>query len=272
MIIDTHLHVWELSNVKFPWNPLATVAPDYPWPVENEIEVMERYGIDRGVLVQPSMYRWDNSYLLECAKRYPDRFRLVGLINPESPTVLEEMESLAKQGVRGLRLGPMLRPDIAWYNTPESDRLWEKAGELGLVITLLVIPEQVASARVAIQRFSNTRVVVDHLARPDKAISKDAMEDLFSLAKFNHIFLKVSALGFMSRVPYPHEDILSVVRRAFDCFGPERLMWGTDTPMSQKPDGIPAALELIDLALPDASQTEIDWIKGKTAEKVFGFL
>jgi predicted TIM-barrel fold metal-dependent hydrolase len=271
MIIDTHLHVWELSSDQYPWNPLATVAPTYPWSIENEIEVMERYGIDRGILVQPSMYRWDNRYLLECARRYPDRFHLVGLVNPESPNVLDEMESLAKQGVKGLRLGPMLRPDITWYNSSESDQLWEKAGELGLILTLLVIPEQVASARKAIQRFPMTKVVIDHLARPDKVVSNEALEDLFTLAKFDQVYIKASALGFMSRMSYPHEDILAVVHRTYDCFGPQRLMWGTDTPMSQKPEGIPAALKLIDLALPGAPAQDLDWIKGQTAAKLFGW-
>jgi L-fuconolactonase len=185
---------------------------------------------------------------------------------------LEEMESLAGQGVKGLRLGPMLRPDIAWYNTLKSDRVWEKAGELGLVITLLVIPEQLAAAHQAIQRFPDVAVVIDHLARPDRAISPVDIENLFAMAALDQVYIKVSALGFMSRQPYPHPDILSIVRRAYDCFGPRRLMWGTDTPMSQKPEDIPAALKLIEMAIPGASVEDLDWIKGRTAEKLFGWL
>lgn len=272
MIVDTHLHVWELSGDQYPWNPLATVAPDYAWPVENEVEVMDRYGIDKGVLVQPSMYRWDNRYLLDCARRFPGRFSLVGLVNPASPTVVEEMSALASQGVKGLRLGPMLRPDIAWYNTPESDRVWQMSGELGLIITLLIIPEQIEAVREAIRRHPHTKVIVDHLARPDRAVSPQAMEDLFALAEFDWVFLKVSALGYMSCMPYPHEDMLSLIRRVYRVFGAKRLMWGTDTPMSQKPEEIPAALGLIDLALPTIPQADIDWIKGNTAARLFGWL
>ena len=271
MIIDSHLHVWELSSAQYPWNPLASIVPDYAWPIEKEVEVMDRYGIDKGLLVQPSMYRWDNRYLLECARRFPDRFRLVGLVNPQSPRVLEDMETLASQEVNGLRLSPMLRPDMDWYNTPESDRVWVKAGELGLIITLLVFPNQVGQAREAIQRFPQTHVVVDHLARPDNAAAPHDMDDLFSLEKFEQVYVKVSALGFMARQPGPHLDVLSVLRRAYDCFGPQRLMWGTDTPMSTKPIEIPAALELIDQALPSASQEDLGWIKGGTAEKLFGW-
>jgi predicted TIM-barrel fold metal-dependent hydrolase len=76
----------------------------------------------------------------------------------------------------------------------------------------------------------------------------------------------------MSRMPYPHEDMISLVRRVYHSFGAQRLMWGTDTPMSQKPEEIPAALGLIDLALPTIPQANIDWIKGNTAATLFGYL
>ena len=273
MIIDTHLHVWELHSKRYPWNPLATIAPDYAWPVKKEIETMDLFAIDKGVLVQPSMYRFDNRYLLNCGRRFPDRFRLVGLVDPRSDTVVGDIEALAEQGVRGLRLGPMLRPDIPWYNHPKADRVWKCAGQLGLVITLLVTPEQVVNARQAIQRFPETIVIIDHLARPDKGAQPGSasIEALCSLAEFEQVAVKVSALGFMSRRPYPHPDILDLVKQVFDQFGPGRMMWGTDTPMSQDPGQVHSALELIDLALPGATSDEISMIKGGTAARIFGW-
>ncbi len=271
MIIDAHLHVWELPSTRYPWNPLATVAPDYAWPVEHEIEVMDRYGIDYGILVQPSMYRYDNRYLLECATRYPERFRLVGLLDPQAEDVEKDMEYLAAQGVRGLRLGPMLRPDISWFNDPKADRVWRSAGELDLVITLLVIPQQLRAARTALERFPNTRVIIDHLARPDQAENPSLIDGLLSLAAWDQVNVKVSALGFISKEPYPHHDILTLVKRVYDAFGPGRMLWGTDTPMSQKPEGIPDALKLIELALPQASPQDVDLIKGGTAARLFGW-
>lgn len=271
MIVDAHLHVWELASKQYPWNPLASVAPDYSWPIEQEIEVMDRYGIDRGILVQPSMYRFDNRYLIECARRYPGRFQLVGLLDPQDDSVEEKMEELAAQGVRGLRLGPMLRPDIPWFNDPKADRVWRKAGEIGMVITLLVIPSQLPAASITIERFPDTLVIIDHLARPDRASSPAEIDALFLLAVRKQVYVKVSALSFMSKETYPHKDIQLLVKRVYDGFGPGRMLWGTDTPMSQKTEGIPAALQLIDLALPQAGQADLALIKGGTAERLFGW-
>ncbi len=274
MVVDTHLHVWELHSERYPWLPLASVAPDHAWPVESQIEVMDNAGIDKGVLVQPSMYSFDNRYLLDCGRRYPERFRLISLVDPRDDAVESHMESLAERGVWGLRLGPMLRPDIPWYNDKRADRVWEKAAALNMIVTLLVTPDQVASATKAIKRFPEVRVVIDHLARPDKAEEPGGpqFEDLLTLAQFERVYLKVSALGFMSREPYPHQDMLDLVQRVFDAFGPERLMWGTDTPMSQDPTTVPQALRLIDIALPDRSPEDRMQIKGGTAGRLFGWI
>ena len=274
MIIDTHLHVWELHSERYPWQPLADVAPDYGWPVESQIEVMDKSGIGKGVLVQPSMYSFDNRYILDCGRRYPERFRLIGLVDPRADAVESHVESLAEQGVRGLRLGPMLRPDIPWYNNKQADRVWKKAAEMNMIITLLVTPDQVAPATEAINRFPGVRVVIDHLARPDKADDPGGLqfEDLLALAQFEQVYVKVSALGFMSNEPFPHRDMLDLVQRVFDAFGPERMMWGTDTPMSQDPTTLQDALWLIDIALPDSSTDDRMQIKGGTAGRLFGWI
>jgi len=272
MIIDTHLHCWELSSAKYPWNPLATVAPTYAWPVERELEVMDQYGIDKGLLVQPSMYRWDNCYNLENGlQKHPERFRMIGLVDPQADDVEAQIRSLASQGVSGFRLGPMLRRDIAWYNDPRADRVWDTCAELGLIITLLVIPEMLAGAREAIARFPENKIIVDHLARPDAATDPLQLEDLLTLALFKNVYVKASALSFMSKEPYPHTDILAYLHRLYRAYGAGRLMWGTDTPMSTKPETIPAQLNLITLALPEASPDEIALIKGGAAARLLGW-
>jgi predicted TIM-barrel fold metal-dependent hydrolase len=274
MIIDAHIHVWELDSEPYPWQPLAGIAPDYAWPVEKEIEVMASYGIDKAIIVQPSMYAFDNRYILDCSQRYPDRFRLIGLVDPRSDRVESAMESLASQGFRGLRLSPRLRPDIAWYNDRQADRLWQKASQLNMILTLLIGLDQLASVAEAIKRFPNVQVVIDHLARPDATEDPGGklFGDLVALARFEHVNIKLSALGFMSREPYPHRDVLAWVKRVFDSFGAERLMWGTDTPMSQDPAAIPDAMRLIGLALPEASPEEQAEMMGGTAARLFGWV
>jgi predicted TIM-barrel fold metal-dependent hydrolase len=273
MIIDSHLHVWEADSPEYPWRPLAHVRPDYAWPVERLIDVLDQHNIFGGVLVQVSLYRFDNRYLVDCGKRYPDRFRLVGMLDPESAHIESEMEALAEQGVRGLRLAMHLREDMAWYNAAGADRLWKKAGELDMILTLLVGLNHLEDVSKAIQRFPEVRVVIDHLARPDDFDDpeKYPYEKFLQLAQYDQVYIKASALNYMSRQPYPHQDALEWTRQAYSAYGASRMMWGTDTPMSLNPQQIPAMIQLIDLALPDILDGERQDILGGTAWRLFGW-
>jgi len=273
MIIDSHMHVWEADSPKYPWHPLAHVRPDYAWPVEQALGFMDKQDIFGGVLIQVSMYSFNNSYLLECGRRYPDRFRLVGMLDPLSDNIESEMEELFKQGVRGLRLAMHLREDIPWFNHPGADRLWSKASELGMILALLVGLNHLDEAVKSIQRYPKVPVVIDHLARPDNLPYLDnyPFESLLQLARFEQVYVKASALGVISRQPYPHMDALEWVQQVYSAFGPLRMMWGTDAPMSQDPNEIPAAIKLIDLALPNISIKEREDILGGNAYRLFGW-
>ena len=237
MIIDSHLHVWEADLPQYPWRPLAHIRPTYAWPVESTLMFMDQHGIFGGVLVQVSLYGFDNRYLLDCGKRYPERFRLVGMLDPRSEQIESEMEALAEQGVRGLRLAVHLRGDIPWYNHPGADRLWRKAGELGMILTLLVGLDHLQEVEKAVRRFPQVTVLIDHLARPDDFDDpiNYPFDRFLQLASYPQVYAKISALGIMSRMQYPYPDALEWTRLAYAAYGRDRLMWGTDSPMSLDP-------------------------------------
>ena len=87
LTIDTHLEVWTL-NSKYPFRhpePERFRPPTMEAPIENQVAVMEEFGIRYAVLINPRYYGWDNSYIADCRARYPDRFVAHGLINPLDP-------------------------------------------------------------------------------------------------------------------------------------------------------------------------------------------
>jgi predicted TIM-barrel fold metal-dependent hydrolase len=61
------------------------------------------------------------------------------------------------------------------------------------------------------------------------------------------------------------------MRRLYQAFGADHMMWGTDTPMSTKPETIQSQLKLIELGLPEASPAEIAMIQGNTAARLLGW-
>ena len=69
------------------------------------LEAMGRVGVDAALLVATSHYGWDNSYSVEAALSAPDRFRVVGRLNPDAEDVEEQMAEWAASDVAaGLRI------------------------------------------------------------------------------------------------------------------------------------------------------------------------
>jgi len=58
-------------------------------------------GVDRAVLVQPSVYGTDNRAMLAALKQHPEKFRGVAVIADN--TTDRELEALHQAGVRGVR-------------------------------------------------------------------------------------------------------------------------------------------------------------------------
>lgn len=65
MIIDTHVHIWEIDPLRYPIGPTAPSWDTYPDEAGTALELVEEmdlYGVDRAVLVQSSWSTWDNGY------------------------------------------------------------------------------------------------------------------------------------------------------------------------------------------------------------------
>ena len=268
MIIDTHLHMWELESTKYPWKPLGKIRPDYAWPAASGIAVMKKFGIDAGVLVQPSMYAYDNRYIVDSMNKYPE-LRTIGLIDPAADDVEKNMIDLIGKGVSGFRISPLMRPDIPWY----SDRFWKKANETGCIITLLATLKQLDEAVPMIEKYPNVRVVVDHMAHPESEIGlqTEPFRNLLSWSKYSNVYIKVSALGMMSQKPFPHTDMQEFFKAIYQSFGPGRLIWGTDTPMSTSPDAVDKELAVAAMMMEEIPEKDKNKILGGTAKTLFKF-
>ena len=84
------------------------------------------------------------------------------------------------------------------------------------------------------------------------------------------MYVKVSAFYALGRKQSPYADLVPLIHRVFDDYGPRRLMWGSDCPF-QVEDGhsYAGSLALVREELPFLSAEDRAWILGRTAESVF---
>jgi len=229
-MIDSHVHVWQ-NDPRFPFSP-ERKAPDYDATPEMLMDLMKANGVLRTVLVQMIVYTWDNRYLADVLKRYPQYFCGVCRVNPEDPAAPDTLSELVeKDGFAGLRISPYASERYDWIGGPLMAPLWKRCADLKIPMTVLTEGVRLKTISGLIERYPELVVVIDHMAdiRPD---DQRYLSDLLSLARYPKVYVKISHPWSLSTQGFPYPDVFEQIKKLFDCFGAKRLMWATDWPIS----------------------------------------
>lgn len=274
MIIDTHVHVWELNDQHQP-APHAKIAPPRDRaPVEWLLDDMERFHIDHCVLVQSSAFGWDNSYVLDCLRRYPGQFRSIGLVDPLDAHNADALRAGMLAGLSGIRLHPVYYgDDVPWIDSTANDALWNVAAETGAILQFHMRPIHAPALRRMIARHPTVRVIVDHLAKPDvsEAPPYPSYRAVLDVASFNHVWVKIGDYQLASREPYPWRDTWPFVQAVRDAFGADRMLWGTGYPATARLVPLGQALAYVQYDLPSLTPDDVHAILDTSPRRLFGF-
>ncbi|MBY0587070.1 amidohydrolase [bacterium] len=272
--IDAHTHVWTSDIKQYPLAKSFSAASMQPasFTPEELFLHTKPAGVQRIVLIQMSYYGFDNAYMLDMMAKYPGTFGGVAIVNHDDPRVAETMKDLATKGVRGFRLYPPEMGRRSWLEDAGMARLWTAAGEQDLAVCLLINPTDLSLTAKMCERFPDTRVVVDHFARIGVSgrIDDEQIAQLCSLARFRQTYVKVSAFYALGKKSPPYDDLIPMIRRLYDAFGPERLMWASDNPYQvQPPHRYIDSLSLVRDRLSFLSASERRHLLRDTAKRVF---
>ncbi len=282
-LVDTHMHVWSEDADRFPFaHPYepAFKPPRVAGTVEALLKEMDQYGVTHCVLVQVIYHGWDNRYLAHCLQAHPRRFRGQGLIDPTDPKVAEKLERwVTRHKLSGMRFSPIYYPGKDdWLNAKASNALWQKAEELKAIFNYFIATDQLPRLEDMVRRFPAVRVVIDHLARVDLKAAGPLPEfkKLLALARHPNVWAKVSELGVLSPSgKYPFKDTFPWVKRLYESFGPDRLLWGTGFPGATRAragrPSLEQELDLIRKEIPYFSTAVREKILGRNAARLWGF-
>ena len=274
--IDAHSHIWPPETDKFPLvNGQTKKDLNPPSFTDDELMAIARpEGVGRVVLIQHSVYHlFDNSYLVDAVKRHPKLFRIVGMVNDQLPAPGKTMRGLLPQGVTGFRITPFVRKEKqeAWLDEPGMIEMWKTGAETRQAMCCLINPSDLPNVDRMCERHPDTPMVIDHFARigADGQFRDEDLKNLCRLARHNHASVKVSAYYALGEKKPPHLELIPMIKRLYDAFGPQRLMWASDCPYqiqgaNNYKDSISLIRDRIDFLTPDDKQ----WLLRKTAEKV----
>jgi predicted TIM-barrel fold metal-dependent hydrolase len=110
-VIDSHAHVASPDTSRFPHSTEFPHAPKLNTPVEALLHDMNAVGVERAVLIQPSLYGFDHSYLIACLREHPSRFVGVALADPLDTHFPRHLERIVQDvPIRGVRFAPLIDP------------------------------------------------------------------------------------------------------------------------------------------------------------------
>lgn len=231
-IVDTHAHLYSEDPTAYP----RILAPYLPEPGRGTIEDLQREvranHVDRVVAVQTfTVYRHDNSLILDAVRA--NRAWMTGVLNadPFDPRVVELLERAVALGVRGNRVHGWPADGTV---LPEHRRLWQEARRLQMVNCALLGPTNCASLARLLEEFPDVVSILDHCANLSSADASDSesLRVVLGMARYPNLFAKLSFLVTGSSDEFPCRDIHGVARRVIDAYGPGRCMWGSDFPTS----------------------------------------
>jgi predicted TIM-barrel fold metal-dependent hydrolase len=245
-------------------------------PVETLLDQMHRSGVAQAVLIQ-MLGQFDNTYQQACVRAYPERFASVVAVDPARHDACDRLGALASEGAAGVRL----RPDA---RSPGTDPLaiWRTADSLGLAVSCVGTAEQFSAHEFLelIAALPGLAIVLEHLGGTSRAGATDVGSRRRALAagRYPNVYLKVPGLGEL--VPRPFvlpeagavfgaEAAVAELELAFEHFGPERLMWGSDFPVVGSREGYANALGWTRAAIAALWPATVARVFGDTARAVF---
>jgi predicted TIM-barrel fold metal-dependent hydrolase len=263
-LYDTHAHLicddWERYPPLAVKPGLPTRRTDYTVTAEYLIDLMDKHNVPTALAVQRlHVYGYDNSYIVDSWRKYPDRLLPVVMLDTQDPATPARYTDLVRNsGVRGFRMANT-RPshlDTAWISSPSALEVWKACAELHTPVAVIIFHNQLVYTlpllRMIAKMFPTLPILVDHLGTAygrtkvelnwakEAGIAETALPPApdFGITETISIFDDTPNVNF--KLTEVNLDNLAdvggspaeLVRRMADRFGAQRLVWGSDVGQS----------------------------------------
>ncbi len=230
-IVDSQIHLWKANTPDRPWAPGTRAQLPEPMTIERVLPMLDEAGVDRLVIVPPTLEGMRVDYGQEAARRYPGRFATMGRIQLNDPGEAKRLAGWRQQpSVLGVRLnfGPT---EAHWLTNGSADWFWPAAEKAGVPVMFLTTGQTSLFGPIA-ERHPRLRLIIDHMGVSSESVSRNevprAIAESAALAKYPNVSVKLSAAPLFSREAYPFNDVNPYIKQLFEAFGPRRSHWGTD--------------------------------------------
>jgi 2-pyrone-4,6-dicarboxylate lactonase len=256
---DTHAHICGPA-ARYPYFAERVYTPP-DCLLSAYQHMLATLGLERAVLVQPSVYGTDNRAMLDALTIAGPNFRGVAVVDESIDD--DELDRLHEAGVRGVRCNVVdVQPqDKGRLPLDQLTRLARKIRRLNWHIELLVHVDEFPEIDRNFADFP-VDIVVGHLGymRTEKGLDAPGFRGLTRLMRDGRCWAKLTGPYRISSTAMPHADVIPFAHALIDA-AKERVIWGSDWPHVMVRGAMPNDGQLCDLLL--------DWVPDeKTREQV----
>ena len=267
---DTHAHIMgPRANYGYSperiYTPLDCLLPDY-------LHMLDILGIERAVLVQPSVYGTDNTAMLDAMKAAGKRLRGVAVV--EEDISESELNALNDAGVRGVRVNIVDVKDRKPGTLPMASltKLARRIAPLGWHMEFLMHADEFPDLDRQFADFP-VDIVLGHLGYMTQGapLEHPGFQALLRLVTAGKAWVKLTGPYRITAAPLPYPDTVPFAKALLDA-NRERVIWGTDWPHVMLKGAMPNDGALADVLydwIPDAGLRQ--QVLVRNPEKLYGF-
>jgi L-fuconolactonase len=276
LTIDSHQHFWQLSQpFQYGWldDPaLARIKCDF-MPEDLEPLLMMS-GVDRSIFVQTQHDLAENRWALDLARSNSFLAAVVGWVDLASDDCERQLlEFIDDPRFVGVRHVVQDEPDDDFLIREDVLRGLKTLEKHGVPFDLLLYVKHLRHVPTLARALPDLPMVINHLAKPriKEHSTADWLPGFVEAASFPNVFCKLSGMVTEADwVDWTVDDLRPYIRAALDSFGPNRLMFGSDWPVSELAASYDEVLKGLEEALGGISEAERQAIFGGTATRFYG--
>lgn len=274
MRIDTHQHFWLFDPVKDAWitDEMSVIQRNF---LPNDISgTLKQLGFDGVVAVQADQSLRETAFLLELSQVYALIKGIVGWVDLRSENVEEHLQNFSKHKViKGFRHIVEAEDDPDFLHRDEFLRGIAALTKYKYTYDLLLRPSHYQSSLKCVAANPDQAFVLDHIAKPP--IKSQEFTEWASyieqLASYPNVHCKISGLG--TEADWKHwklDHFTEYLDHVIQCFGKERLMFGSDWPVCLLAGSYEDALKIVEYRLGNFTEQELKGFWGDNAVKFYG--
>jgi L-fuconolactonase len=271
MRVDAHQHFWKYSGAEYGWIDDSMTALRRDFLPADAVREMAGAGVDAGVAVQARQSLEETRWLLSLAEAHPQIAGVVGWFDLQSADVWAQLDRFAAHPkLVGVRHIVQSEADDRFLMRPAFRRGIAQLEAFRLPYDLLIYPRHLPVASEFVSQFERQRFVLDHLGKPDIRGGELRLweRDLRRLAAHPNVYAKLS--GLVTEADHERwtpAQIRPYLDVAFDCFGAERLMIGSDWPVCTVAADYARTIAVVTDYVAALSSADRDAVLGGTAQR-----